>query len=860
MLRVTLRSFWEHKRRLVSTIIAIVLGVAFMAGTFVLTDTLDKVFDDLFAESNEEVDAQVQGEVLFSDPFSGDQRANLPSTLVDEVAGLDGVANAEPFVTVIGFGSINRVLDADGEPVGSSQGPPTLLESWIDDEALSPYVVQEGRGPEADDEIALNLGAVEDADFQLGDRITIVGQFGREEYELVGVFSFGSAKSAAGAVSVEFTLPAVQRLAGLDDEVQNVLARGEDGRSEEEVVELISPILPGDAEVLTGTEAAAQLSSDVQSGFEFFRQALTIFAGIALLVGVFVISNTFAILVSQRTRELALLRAVGAGRGQVLGSVMLEAILVGLVAAVIGLLAGVLLGIGVLALLEAFGADLPTTSVVVRPATVVLAFAVGLLVTIVAALIPGVRATRVPPLAALREVAVDRAAASRTRLVAGIVVLALGALLLSTATSSDGGAEDLSVVGFGAGLLVIGAIVIGPVLAGRSVRILGVAVRRLKGLTGRLATENAARSPKRTSATASALIIGVALVGFITVFAASAKSSVEAQVGGGFKGDFVIQSDGGAFGFSGFPTTVGATAAEVDGVDVVAPVGFGSLEITYAGGETATEFVTSADPDSLDQVLDPKMVDGELTDLTDDSVIVDQRRADDHDLSIGGSIEVTAPGGAQRELRVVGISDDPNILGFFTITRTTAEEVLPQFVDAQVFGTLAGGVDADATLAAIDEAVSDTPALEVLDRDAFTSSIVSDITAFVNIIYGLLILSILIALIGIANTLSLSINERIRELGLLRAVGMGRDQLRSAIRWEAVLISVLGAVVGLGLGLVLSWAVLTALEPQGLSDFAVPVGSLLVIVGLAALLGTLASIRPARRAAKMQILDAIATE
>jgi putative ABC transport system permease protein len=860
MLRVTLRSFWEHKRRLVSTVVAIVLGVAFMAGTLVLTDTLDRVFDDLFAEASDEVDAQVQGEVLFTDPFAGDQRATLAEPLVDDVAALDGVAAAEPFVTVIGFGSINRVLDADGEPVGSSNGPPTLLENWIDDEQLTPYVLTEGRGPEADSEIALNLAAVEDAGFELGDPITVVGQFGREEYELVGVFTFGTAKSAAGAVSAEFTLPAVQRLAGLDGEIQNVYAAGEDGVDEDELVERIAPVLPDDAEVITGTEAAAQLSSDVQSGFAFFRQALTIFAGIALLVGAFVISNTFAILVAQRTRELALLRAVGASRGQVMGSVMLEAVLVGLVAAVLGLGAGVLLATGVVALLDAVGADLPTTNLVVRSATVLAALLVGLLVTLVAAMIPAVRATRVPPLAALRDVAVDRAGASRTRLALGLVTLAIAALCLSTAWSSDGNSDSLPTVGLGAVLALVGAVIIGPVLAGPSIRGLGAGLPRLKGITGRLATENAARSPKRTSATASALIIGVALVGFITVFAASAKSSVTAQVNSGFSGDFVVQSDSGGFGFSGFPTTVAEAVAGVDGVDVVAPLGFGSVQITYADGASATEFLTSIDAETLDEVLDPKMVEGELTDLTDDGVLVDRQRVADHDLAIGDTITVTVPGGDELELEVEGISDDPNILGIFTLSRATAAEVIPQFLDAQVYGTLSDGADADAVLADIEAAVSETPALEVLDRDGFVGSITAQITSFVNIIYGLLLLSIVIALIGIANTLSLSINERTRELGLLRAVGMTRRQLRSAIRWEAVLISTLGALVGLGLGLVLSWAVLKALESQGLSEFTVPGGTLAVMVVMAAVLGTLSSIRPARRAAKLAILDAIATD
>ena len=330
MLRVTLRSFWEHKRRLISTVIAIVLGVAFMAGTFVLTDTLDKVFDDLFAEGNANVDAQVQGEVLFSDPFAGgDQRRLLDADLVDVVAAVDGVAEAEPSVVTLGFGSNNRVLDPDGEPIGSSNGPPTLLESWIPGSNLTAYNVAEGRGPEADDELALNVAAANDAGFEVGDTVTLVTQLGRNDYTLVGTVLFGTAESSAGTVSVELTLAEVQRIAGTDGRIQTVLAGADEGVSQQQLADAIAEVVPPDAEVLTGEEAAAQLSSDVQEGFAFFQQALSIFGGIALLVGVFVISNTFSILIAQRTRELALLRAVGAGRAQVLGSVMLEAVLRG---------------------------------------------------------------------------------------------------------------------------------------------------------------------------------------------------------------------------------------------------------------------------------------------------------------------------------------------------------------------------------------------------------------------------------------------------------------------------------------------------------------------------------------------------
>ena len=860
MLRVTLRSFWEHKRRLISTVIAIVLGVAFMAGTFVLTDTLDKVFDDLFATSNEEVDTQVQGEVLFTDPFSGDQRALLDPAVVDLVAAVDGVERVEPFVLTVGFGSINRVLGTDGKPVGAAQGPPTLIESWVDDPSLTAYELQDGRGPESDDEIALNVAAIDDGGFSLGDQVTLLSQFGREELTLVGSFTFGSAESSAGAVSADVTLTQAQRLAGTDGKVQQVLVRGDGTLSERELTDRIDAVLPAGTEAITGTEAAAQLSSSVQSGFRFFTIILSVFGAIALLVGVFVISNTFSILVAQRTRQLALLRAVGASRAQVLRSVLVEAALVGLVAAALGLAAGVGLAKLVTALLDASGADLPTTSLQVRASTVLLAFGLGLAVTLTAALVPAIRATRVPPLAALRDVAIDRSGASKVRLALGVVVLLVGALALSAAWT-DGSSDAIPTVGFGALLLIVGVIVVGPVTAGPGVRALGLPLPYLKGITGKLATENAARSPKRTSATASALVIGVALVGFTTVFAASAKRSVTAEVERGFTGDFVIQSSASTFGPpSGFPGAVADGAAAVEGVEVVVPVGFGRGEFTYPDGETATQFLTSVSPERLAEVLEPRMEVGEVSDLRDDGIIVDTELAKGHDVKLGDRIGVTVPGGGSIELEVQAISDDENLLGWFTITRDTYASVVPELLDVQVFGKVADGADVDRTLAAVETAVASTPSLEVLDRDGFIGNLASQITSFVTFIYALLILSIVIALIGIANTLSLSINERTRELGLLRAVGMHRAQMRSAVRWEAVLISLLGTLTGLGVGLLLSWGLITALASQGLTRFAVPAGSLAVIAVAAALLGLLASILPAFRTARIAILDAIATE
>ena len=860
MKKVTLRSIWEHKRRLVSTVLAIVLGVAFMSGTFVFADTIDKVFDDLFSDVNEEVDVQVQGVTLFDGGFGGgDARQELDIAVADTVAAVDGVERVAPFVQTLGFGATNRVIGPDGEVLGSSQGPPTLLESWIDDEVLNPYSIAEGTPPTADDELTLNVGAADDAGIELGDTVTVLTQFGESEYTVVGTFLFGEAESAAGAVSVDFTLAEAQRIAGLDGKAQVVLAAGDGSISDEELSERVEAALPEGAEAITGEEAAEQTAAGVQEGFSFFRQILTIFGAIALLVGTFIISNTFSILVAQRTRELALLRAIGATRRQVLSSVMLEAGVIGILAAVLGLVGGIALAIAVTAGLSASGADLPTSGLVISPQTVVIAFVIGLGVTLLASLLPAVQATRVPPLAALREVSVDRSGASKPRIVVGVLVLAFGAWNLSAAWRS-GDSDSIPVVGTGALALIVGAIVVGPVLAEPTVRILGGWIPKLKGVTGRLATENAARSPKRTSATASALLIGVALIGFITIFGESAQVSVASEVERGFTGDLIVQGDQGFGPPAGFPPTVADDVAAVDGVDSITRVGFTQGQLSYDDGDTATDFVFALDPESADVSFSPRMSEGEITDLAPGGIVVDVGVADNHDLVIGDMVTITGTGGQMQELRVDAISDDFTLLGNFTVSFETYGEIVSEQQLVQVVVVADDGVDVAALQTDLDAVVEDLPSVNVLDRDEFIGDLASQITSFLTLVNALLFLSIIIAMIGIDIGLSLSIHERTRELGLLRAVGMSRSQLRSAVRWEAVIISLLGTLVGLGVGLITSWALVTSLGTFGLNTFSIPVVSLAIVVILAAALGVLASIRPARRAAKLNILDAIATD
>jgi putative ABC transport system permease protein len=858
--RVTLRSLWEHKRRMLSTVLAVILGVAFMSGTFIMSTTLDQSFNDLFSKVVRNTDAVVQGKVLFTDLIDGDQHANLPQSVVEQVRHVRGVAVAEPRVTTAGLLSLARVLGKDGKTIGGTTAT-TVLESWLTSKAVSPYHLTGGRAPTGDGEMVLNQAAAADGDLGIGDTVTVINQAGPGKFKLVGTFAFGAAKSVGGDVTGAFSLPQAQRLAGLKGEVQDIFVKADEGLSQQQVVQRIRPVLQDNAEAITGEEAIAQLSTQSTGNFRFLKLALVIFGAIALLVGTFVISNTFSILIAQRTKELALLRALGAGRPQVLGSVLLEAGLVGAVAAVLGIGAGILLSHAILTGISATGVQLPNASVVVSTKTVVFSMTIGIAVTLLASLLPALRATQVAPLAALRDVAVDRSNLSRFRIVAGIVCSSLGCWFLSAAWRTGGSTNAIPSVGVGAGLLVVGFLVVGPVLAGRSVRMLGAPLPQLKGVTGRIAKENAARSPKRTSATASAVVIGVALVVSITVFAGSATSSVKSGVERGVSADlFVTSKQSGLNAIPGIPRSVGATVQKVPGIDLVSSIGFGSLQIQYPDGKTASHISESLDPTGIGLIFKPRMDTGKITDLTDDGIIFDKSLVKAHDLKLGQHISVRGPTGQVRSLVLEAFSDDQTLLGYVALTNTTFSTINPGLVDLQVGATIDRGADLPTVMHRVEKAIEGIPRVQVLDRDGFIGDIAKQITSYVSLIYGLLVISVITALVGIANTLSLSIAERTRELGLLRAVGMDRSSVRSSVRWEAVLIAGLGAVVGVLLGLLLSTALVKSLGGFGLSTLSIPPFGVLFVIAATIGLGTLAAVRPARRAAGLSILDAIATE
>ena len=860
MRKVTLRSLWEHKRRLVSTVMAVVLGVAFMSSTFIMSTTLSQSFDDLFSQVVRNVDVVVQGKVVFTDLIDGDQHANLPGSTTAAVQRVKGVALAVPRVSTQGILSPSRLVDRHGKPLGGGVGT-TILESWMGDGGVNPYRLTSGHGPTKDGEVVLNVGAAEDGHVRVGDPLTVVTQAKPVTVRVVGTFALGAAKSAGGVITAAFTLPDARRLVGLKDEVQSIYVKAAPGVSQQQLIGRLAPALPPAGTAITRAAAIQQLSVRGQNNFRFLKLALTIFGAIALLVGTFVISNTFAILVAQRTKELALLRALGASRAQVLGSVLLEASVVGLIAAVLGIGVGLLLARGVTAGIAASGAQLPNSSLVVSPTTLLVSLGIGLAVTLLASVLPALRATRVPPLAALRDVAVDRSDLSRLRIGTGVVGLVVGAFELSASVRGGGGSASLPSVGIGAGLVVISFLVVGPVVAGRSIRVLGLPLPRLTGVTGKLATENAARSPRRTSATVSAVVIGVALVVFITAFASSASRSVRTQVNRGVAADFIVthKQQGLAFGI-GMPTSVATTAKTVPGVGVVAALGFGTVGLRYPDGKTASHFAESIDPVAVATVFRPRMQTGAITSLTDAGVILDQSIVKQHHMRVGDRVVVTGTGGRTVTLRLEVVSDDPTLIGLTAMTTPTFASINPNLLDVQVGGTIRPGADLPTVLKSLRHTLREVPSINVLDRKGFIGSLLKQITSYITLVYGLLVLSVITALVGIANTLSLSINERTRELGLLRAVGMDRAGVRATVRWEALLMSALGALVGLLLGMVLSVAVIRSLKGLGLSSFALPTTGLLIVVVATVALGTLASLRPSRRAAGLSILDAIATE
>ncbi|HZA79518.1 MAG TPA: FtsX-like permease family protein, partial [Acidimicrobiales bacterium] len=699
-----------------------------------------------------------------------------------------------------------------------------------------------------------NRRTADEGELEIGDRTTLLTPE-PVEVTIVGISTFGDEDGLGGVTFTAFTLEgAMEHVTKDPDGVSSIAVRAEDGTSQDELVARIDEVLPDGVEAVAGTDVSSQNSDDINELFlDMLTTFLTVFAGIALLVATFSIYNTFSIIVAQRTRTAALLRAIGASRRQVLASVVVETMAVGVVASLIGL-AG---GIGVAGLLkglfDAAGFALPAGGIVVSGGAVLASVLTGVVVTLLAGIVPAIKASRVPPLAALRDVAVERTSPSAPRVVAGAVFAGLGIATTAAAALSDD--PSLTTVGLGAVITLIGAIVLGPVVARPVAGILGTPLARLRGLTGSLARQNAIRNPRRTAATASALMVGVGIVTLFTVFAASLKESTAATIDRSFGGDLMIST--GPFGGSLSPD-LAVEVGDLPEVDSAVGIGRG-----FASIDDDTKELTVADPADLDAAVDVGVTSGSLADLADDEVAVSDATADDNGWALGDTLPVTFADGATAELTVGATYDVPDIVGGYVVPAETYAPHTRQPVDSMVVVDLADGTSLADGKTAVEQVAADYGGPDVEDRDEFAATMSAGADMLLTIIYALLALAIIIALMGIANTLSLSIHERTRELGLLRAVGQTRGQLRSMVRWESVIVATFGVVGGIGLGVFLGWALVEAAgntPGSVISEFVLPIARLAIVVVVGAVAGVLAGLRPARRAARLDVLDAIAAE
>jgi putative ABC transport system permease protein len=843
MWRTTLKSLGAHKRRLLATCSAVLLGVAFLSGTLVLGDTMTRGFNDMFADANAGTDAMVRSDVEVGEADVA-ERGLVDAALADEIAALDGVAATAPRIE--GYG---RIVGADGDPIGGN-GPPTVAGNWIGDDRLNPYDLAEGRAPAAPGEVVIDKAAAEEGDLAIGDT-TVVRTPDPTEVTIVGLARFGSADSQGPVTYAAFTTPFAEHvLMPEPGRASNIAVAAEPGVSQADLVGRIDAVLPDGVEALTGAEVTSEMEEDVQQDFlGFFERFLLVFAGIALVVATFSIYNTFSILVAQRTRESALLRALGASRGQVLRSVTAEALVVGLVASAGGIAAGLGLAAGLMALMEAMGLTLPSSSLVLAGGSVATAVAVGVVVTLAASLVPAVRASRTAPLAALRDVAIDRSAASRLRAAAGVVVTGAGVAQVVAGASG----ENLTRAGTGALAVLVGVVVLGPVVARPAAAVLGAPQAARRGMSGTLARRNAMRNPRRTAGTALALLVGVSVVSLFTVVGASIKRSIDETVNEQFAGDLVVVADD--FGLGGLSTDLAPAVAGLPEVDAVSAAANAPVRV-----DGDDEFATGFDPATLESVMDVGVREGSLRDVGPDQVAVSTAYADDHGLALGDPVTVDYPDGASERPAVGAIYEDEELMGELMLPRDAYLPHTSRPGDYVVMITLADGVSqADGEQAV--QAVADRfSAPDVQTEQEYTDSVAGEVDQFLTIVYVLLVLAILIALMGIANTLSLSIHERTRELGLLRAVGQTRRQLRAMVRGEAFVVALFGTVGGVGLGLFLGWAMVSALASEGFTSFAIPTTSLAVVLAVGAIVGVVAAVRPARRAARMDVLAAVSQE
>lgn len=835
------RAAWKgligHRLRFALTALSIALGVGLVAASYMFTDSLGRAFEELFSASLAGFDVQVRSEV--DEELSFVQGQPLPQTLIAEVASVPGVTAVTG--TVFGFVQAS----ADGEQIGNGSAP-TFIVSWP--ELVDLFSVQSGERPDEPGEAALDPATTERQGIALGDEIEAIGVSTRETFEIVGTAAIEGFESFGGAVSIYVPLATAQALLELPDQVLTIEV--ESTGAVEAMIARIERILPEGIEAVSAQSAAEEQLNSFKDALGFLNTFLLVFAGVTVFVAAFLIQNTFRIIVAQRTQELATLRLLGASRRQVLRQVMIEAMIVGGVASLFGIGFGVLLARLIRQLLS-FGGSLPATPLELQPRTVLVAVATGLGITLLSALLPARAASRIPPIAALRRVqAPESGRSQRRRAILGVGLTSLGVIGLAAGLiGTDLPIPDVAVVGAGAGLLFIGVAIVLSAVAKPLTAFLGAPIRRL-GVPGRLAVDNAGRIPRRTAATSSALMVGLALVGLTLVLADSLRSTADRLIGDRFEADLVVSPAG--FGASRLSPQLAVDLASLGEVRILAPIRDGQVQLegqnrTIVGGPT----------EYLAELVNFNVIEGEITDISGNRIglregVLDGRR-------IGDDVTIEFARTGVQSFELAAIYEASGLAGSILIDDEVFAANFTEQLDSQVFVGLDDGIDPSSGKAAVESVAASYTGAQVLDQSELALQASDQIDGLVRLVFGLLGVAVVIAVIGITNTLSLSVLERTREIGLLRAVGMSRSQLRRAISLESILIATLGGLLGMGLGLTFAWAVIESIEDEFLR-LSIPWGQVgLAVVG-AALAGLIAALVPAWRASRRNILTAIAYE
>lgn len=844
MFKLSLKNIWSRKGRMVLTALAVIAGTAFLSGVFVFTDTINGSFNRMFADAFKGTDGYVRSSNVLEGDFGEETRDRIDLDLVDVVADVPGVVEASGYV----FGT--AFVAFDGKVLGQD-GPPKFGASWSNSEG-SPWSLYSGRGPSGPGEVVLDRASSKAAGVEVGDIVSVTSLGQPRNFAVVGIALFAGNDTSGGASWALFDLPVAQQMVTGDiTQLDAIFVRSDSSMSDQELAARVEATIGDEeVEVLTGAEITKENQTAVEEALGFITIFLSVFALLSLFVGSFIIYNVFSISAAQRQSENALLRAIGASRNQITRSVFTEALVVGVGGSLLGCLGGIGLARVILGFLNAVGFGPGDTPLVLGLSGFIITLAVGTIVTLICAVAPAIRAGRVPPLAAMRDVAIDRAAVSKARKWIGVAsVIAAAALVALGLTGGD--AEWL---GGGVIAMFISLIALGPFVAAPIARVAGPVLGRLRGPAGTMSGRNAARNPKRTALTAGALAVGLSLLIGVAILGASAKESAREIIGEAFESDYVVSPEQ-ANGELGLPPTI---AAEIKAAGVGDALGLSATKIFLEeDGEFRDKGALAVSATDAQAVLQLTFIEGSFANLDSTSILYSADKADRDDVHVGESVNIKLLDGTEVALTVGGIFD-ADIFGNLIVERSLFDGQSQPLFDLVVFVRSDKGVTTAGT-DALKAVVDRYPSAKLQTREEYINEQSKQIDGFLNFIYALLGMSIFIAVIGVVITLWLAVYERRRELGLLRAVGMTKRQVRRSVLWESMITGVVGVVLGTVLGIALGWVIVKAFEDQGLGVFSLPVPTIVIAMGLALIFAAAAAFIPARKASNADMLQAIAT-